>query len=112
SPAKTAEAARSAFADLKRTVELLGDELAGFRRRAQTAEARVRELEKEVRKAEERAIGAEVRAEAPLSPDQVSAREAALMQDNEKLRRRLAAATKRVGVLLERIRFLREQESQ
>lgn len=109
---KGPDAATGAFADLRRTVNLLGEELAGFRKRAQTAEARVRELEKDLKKSEERAIRAEVRAEAPASPDQISVREAELARENEQLRRRLGVVTKRVRVLLERLRFIREQESQ
>ncbi|HLV25299.1 MAG TPA: hypothetical protein VKZ41_03230 [Gemmatimonadales bacterium] len=104
--------ARRAFAELRRTVTLLGEELASFRRRAQTAEARVRELERDLKRADERASKAELMAAAPLSPDQVSRREALLRQENEQLRERLGSATSRLRVLLGRLRFLREQESQ
>jgi hypothetical protein len=106
------EEATRAFLELRRTVLLLGEELAGFRRRAQMAEARVRELERELKRADERAAKAEVKASAPLSPEQVSEREAALMKENEQLRKRLSLVRKRVKVLLGRLRFLREQETQ
>lgn len=103
---------RHAFAELRRTVVLLGEELASFRRRAQTAEARVRELERDLKRADERISRAELKAAEPVSPEQLSRREALLREENDELRKRLSSATSRLKVLLGRLRFLREQESQ
>ena len=86
-----------AFRDLEQLVRHLGDELAGFRRRALLAEARVKELENEgsqpaVR--EQRELG-----------DRVNQ----LEHDNAILRSRLEAATVRTRQMLERVRFIRQQ---
>lgn len=103
--------AAEAFIGLRQTIALLGEELAGFRRRAQSSEARVRELERELKRAEERARKAEAFAAAPLAPEHRSAREAELAQENEKLRQRLGDASRRMHVLVDRLRFTREQEA-
>lgn len=111
--AAAAEAATAAFAELRRLVGLLAEELAGFRRRAIAAEARVKELEQALEQAKERAIRAEALAEAGTRGGETpTPREAALARENEQLRRRLDAASQRIRVLLERLRFIREQESQ
>jgi hypothetical protein len=86
-----------AFRELEQLVRHLGDELAGFRRRALVAEARVRELEVEgaqpgVR--EQRALG-----------DQLTR----LEHDNAVLRGRLESATARTKAMLDRVRFIRQQ---
>jgi len=88
-----------AFRELEQLVRHLGDELAGFRRRALVAEARVRELEQEhegsqpgVR--EQRELG-----------DQLTR----LEHDNAVLRGRLEAATARTKAMLDRVRFIRQQ---
>ena len=86
-----------AFRELERLVRHLGDELAGFRRRALVAEARVRELEVEGSQPgarEQRALG-----------DQLTK----LEHDNAVLRGRLESATARTKAILDRVRFIRQQ---
>ncbi len=88
-----------AFDELRWLVRMLAEEIASFRRRALAAEARVRELE-----------------QAGAGPPQLVADEAltarakALSDENAELRRRLAAASERTAQMLERLRFLRQQE--
>jgi|SRR5215210_841167 len=86
-----------AFRDLEQLVRHLGDELAGFRRRALLAEARVKELESEESQPE-------VRQHRELG-DRVNQ----LEHDNAILRGRLEAATERTSQMLERVRFIRQQ---
>ena len=86
-----------AFRDLEQLVRHLGDELAGFRRRALLAEARVKELESEESQPE-------VRQQRELSD-----RLTQLEHDNAILRDRLEAATARTRLMLERVRFIRQQ---
>jgi predicted nucleic acid-binding Zn-ribbon protein len=86
-----------AFRDLEQLVRHLGDELAGFRRRALLAEARLRELESE-----------------DAQPDVKQARELSdritqLEHENAVLRGRLDSATERTRQMLERVRFMRQQ---
>jgi hypothetical protein len=86
-----------AFRELEQLVRHLGDELAGFRRRALVAEARVRELELEGSQPgvkEQRELG-----------DQLTR----LEHDNAVLRGRLEAATARTKAMLDRVRFIRQQ---
>lgn len=75
-------------------VHHLADELAGFRRRALTAESRLKEVE-----------GHEGGA---ASLDLVN-RCAELEQENERLRAKLDATTARAKQMLERVKFLRQQ---
>jgi hypothetical protein len=82
-----------AFRELEGLVRHLGDELAGFRRRALQAESRVRQLE------EAGGVAA--------SLDRL----AALEQENADLRQRLGGAVDRTQALLDRVRFLRQQGS-
>jgi len=86
-----------AFRDLEQLVRHLGDELAGFRRRALLAESRVKELESEESQPE-------VREQRELSD-----RLTQLEHDNAILRGRLEAATARTRLMLERVRFIRQQ---
>jgi chromosome segregation ATPase len=79
----------AAFQDLALLVRHLEDELASFRRRALSAEARVKELEA--------SVGSE--------PTDVSA----LKRENAQLKERVDAATARTRQLLERVRFVRQQ---
>lgn len=86
-----------AFRELEQLVRHLGDELAGFRRRALVAEARVRDLENE-----------------DAQPDVREQRELGdrlnlLEHENAILRGRLEAATARTKAMLERVRFIRQQ---
>ena len=81
-----------AFRELAHLIGQLGEEMAGWRRRAQTAEARVKELE------------------AAATPTTKGSRHAAsLEKENAELRARLDAAKSRVKHLLDRTRFLRQQ---
>ena len=86
-----------AFRDLEQLVRHLGDELAGFRRRALLAESRLRELESEDR--------------APEVPQQraLDERVTELEHENAVLRARLDSATERTRQMLERVRFIRQQ---
>ena len=86
-----------AFRELEQLVRHLGDELAGFRRRALVAEARVRDLESEDSQPE-------VRQQRELG-DRLNQ----LEHENAILRSRLEAATTRTKAMLERVRFIRQQ---
>ena len=89
-----ADRASGAFAELHQLVRYLGEELAQFRRRALQAEARVRTLEGHMGQA-----GAAT-----------TERVAALEEENDELRRRLAAAGEQARQMLDRLRFLRQQQ--
>jgi len=86
-----------AFRDLEQLVRHLGDELAGFRRRALLAESRLRDLESEER--------------APNVTQQraLDERVTELEHENAVLRARLESATERTRQMLERVRFIRQQ---
>jgi cell shape-determining protein MreC len=86
-----------AFRELDTLVRRLADELAGFRRRALVAEARVRELEDQ--------------AAQPARQQQrdLSARVQVLERENASLRERLDSATDRTSQMLDRVRFMRQQ---
>jgi hypothetical protein len=86
-----------AFRDLEQLVRHLGDELAGFRRRALLAESRLKEFESEER--------------APDMTRQVALDEQVteLEHENAVLRARLESATERTRQMLERVRFIRQQ---
>jgi hypothetical protein len=81
----------AAFRDLAQLVRHLEDELASFRRRALSAEARVKELE------------------ANSGGDSLDA--VALERENADLRIRLEGASTRTQQLLERVRFVRQQSA-
>ena len=99
--------AAAAVAELRILVHRLADEVAAFRRRALQAETRVRELEATVDRlraaAEPDATGAEV-----VDPQRLAELEAA----NAELRHRLEQAAERTRQLLERTRFLRQQQGE
>ena len=82
------------FAQLSRLVRRLGEELAGYRKRALTAEARLKTVEDEASRV------------AGTSPQRVLE----LERDNEELKGRLAAARARTDRMLARVRFLKQQE--
>jgi len=84
-----------AFRDLELVVRNLADELASFRRRALTAEARLRDLEG--RKPDE-----------PGAPA-LTSRVEELEKENAELNARLVEASGRAQQMLERVRFLRQQ---
>ena len=81
----------AAFRELAHLIGLLGEDMASWRRRAQAAEARVKELE------------------APHPAKGSSKNTGALEKENAELRARLKAARDRVEQLLERTQFLRQQ---
>ena len=83
-----------ALRELQALVRHLADELAGFRRRALLAEARVRELE-------------DVSGDA--GQPGMRARVSQLEQENAVLRSHLELATSRTQTMLDRVRFLRQQ---
>lgn len=84
-----------AMQELSTLVRHLADDLAGFRRRALVAEARIKEIE-----AAEEGGG--------LASDLVD-RCARLERENEKLQNRLETASARARQMLDRVRFLRQQ---
>ena len=89
----------TAFRELEMLVRHLGDELAGFRRRALVAESRVRELELDGKGGHP-----SVRQRRELAD-----RCTELEQENAALKGRLAAATLRARQMLDRVRFIRQQ---
>jgi hypothetical protein len=82
----------AAFAELQQLVRHLGDELAGFRRRALQAEARVKAID---------SSGGSSR----MTPERMEK----LERENAELRKRLEAARARTRQVLDRVRFLRQQ---
>src|SRR4051812_49366674 len=82
----------AAFRDLETTIRRLVDELAAFRVRAQSAEAKL--------KGYEGATG---------SASKAGARMAKLEEENAKLRTQVDAARTSTKGMLERVRFLRQQ---
>ena len=81
----------AAFRELAHLIAQLGEEMASWRRRAQAAEARVKEIES-----------------AGSSP-KGSRHAASVERENAELRGRLEAASDRVRHLLDRTQFLRQQ---
>jgi predicted nucleic acid-binding Zn-ribbon protein len=82
-----------AFRELEQLVRNLGEELAGFRRRALSAENRLKALE------------------AAHGPSDLFSHEklAAVEHENADLKRRLADATERTNQVAAQLRFLRQQ---
>jgi len=89
-----AQAEKRAIQELDVLVHHLAEELAGFRRRALTAESRLRELEGQ---------------EGGKASVELASRCSDLEQENEKLRGKLDAATARAKQMLDRVKFLRQQ---
>src|SRR4051812_2871003 len=83
-----------AVRELDVLVHHLAEELANFRRRALTAEARIKDLESH----EGGAVGFEL-----------ASRVSKLEQENEQLQTKLDAAGARAKQMLDRVRFLRQQ---
>jgi len=83
-----------AVRELDVLVRHLADELASFRRRALTAEARLKELEAH---------------EGGVASLELANRVAELERENELLANRLEAAGTRAKQMLDRVRFLRQQ---
>lgn len=84
---------RTAFRELEQLVRHLADELAGFRRRALQAEARLKETD-----------GGSGNGRSQRSPE--------LERENRQLRAKLKQARERTRDVLERVRFLRQQAQQ
>ncbi len=83
-----------AFRELSTLVRHLGDELASFRKRALGAEARVKAME----------------AAGSTDVEGLAERVAQLEAENSELHNRLDAARGRARHMLERVRFLRQQQ--
>jgi hypothetical protein len=88
----------TAFREMEQLVHHLADELAGFRRRALLAEARLRELE-----------GREAAKPGKQQQRELADRCTHLEHENAALKGRLEAATARTQQMLERVRFIRQQ---
>jgi hypothetical protein len=80
--------------ELEVLVRHLADELAGFRRRALVAEARLKEMESH---------------EGGAASLELVTRCSQLEQENERLQSRLDTATARARQMLDRVKFLRQQ---
>ena len=89
-----AQADNHAIHELDTLVRHLADELAAFRRRALTAESRLKEVESH---------------EGGAMALDLSARVNQLEEENEQLRTRLDDAAARTRQMLDRVRFLRQQ---
>lgn len=101
----TGDEAGAAVAELRILVHRLSDEVAAFRRRAIAAESRVREVEaRDAQAAQASAHGAVV----PPDPEAI----ARLERENAELRERLGQAAERTRQLLDRARFLRQQQGE
>lgn len=87
----------AAVQELEILVRHLADELAGFRRRALTAESRLKELE---------GMAGRPAVEAQRA---LSARCAQLERENSALTGQLESAATRARQMLERVRFIRQQ---
>lgn len=83
-----------AFRELTLLVRHLGDELASFRKRALTAESRVKAMD----------------VAGSTNTEGLAERVAQLEAENTDLRTRLEAARGRARHMLERVRFLRQQQ--
>jgi hypothetical protein len=84
----------AAFRELEILVHYLAEELAGFRRRAQVAEARLKDVEGH---------------EAGMASLDLAARCTELEHENERLKKKLTAANTRATQMLDKVRFLRQQ---
>lgn len=93
----SARSENTVFRELETLVRHLADELAGFRRRALLAEAKVRE--------------ADIQGTAPVIQEKrdLSDRVTQLEHENAALTGRLGAATARTKQMLDRVRFIRQQ---
>jgi hypothetical protein len=112
----------AAFRELEQLIRALGDEMAGWRRRAHEAEARLKETEARLARqpaekqvttaaaAPSAAVGAAAgRVTQPADSGAANQLVAALQRENQDLRLRLEAARQRTRQLLDRVRFLRQQ---
>ena len=90
----SAPADAAAFRELEILVHHLAEELAGFRRRAQAAEARLKEVEGH---------------EGGMASLDLAARCTELENENNRLKKKLDAANGRAKQMLDKVRFLRQQ---
>ena len=104
--------AAAAVAELRILVHRLSDEVAAFRRRAIAAEARLRALEARgaATGGSEAGAAAAPAGDAPPPADLEAV--ARLERENAELRARLGQAAERTRQLLERARFLRQQQGE
>jgi predicted RNase H-like nuclease (RuvC/YqgF family) len=97
----------AAFRELEQLVQAMADEMAALRRRAQTAEARLRQTELDL------SGGA---APAKQGSGTGEARDGRSRKDmereNAELKRRLALARERAEQLIAQVRFLRQQQAE
>ena len=93
-PEEPVSSGKHAVKELEVLVRHLADELAGFRRRALVAEARLKEMEGH---------------EGGSASLELVSRCAQLEQENERLQSRLETATSRAKQMLDRVKFLRQQ---
>lgn len=113
--AQAESAGKAAFAELETVVHHVTEQLAGFRRRALAAEARVRELEQLLAETQAElqvlttAARRAVVAKAPQATPVAGALDPVLVAENQALRTRLAQATEQARRLTDGVRFLRQQ---
>jgi hypothetical protein len=103
--------AAAAVGELRILVHRLADEVAAFRRRALQSETRVRELEAELASRDAAAAAVPPGTGEPLAPEDL-ARLHQVEAENAELRQRLEQAADRTRQLLERARFLRQQQGE
>jgi predicted RNase H-like nuclease (RuvC/YqgF family) len=89
----------TALLELESVLRAIGEEMVALRRRAQVAEARVREMER----------GGQLPLDAVSSAPPADARVDDLEKENGELRGRLESARDRASELADRLRFLRQQ---
>jgi hypothetical protein len=89
-----AQAEKTAVQELDVLVRHLADELAGFRRRALLAEARLKEVEGQ---------------EGGAASLELAGRCSELERENTRLKTKLDAASARAKQMLDRVKFLRQQ---
>ena len=120
----------AAFRELDTLVRNLSEQLAGYRRRALSAESRARDLEHQITTLEAKLEAARETAAVATGLQQASAQSVAsdrspagepvpgqvagsgeLSAENERLRARLSEARERTALVADRVRFLRQQLS-
>lgn len=112
-PERPDSAGRAAFLELENVIRNVTDQLAGFRRRALSAESQVRDLERALGEAEQATAKAVAEARQSVAPAPISGERSeadkALIAENAALRARLDEAGERTRQISERVRFLRQQ---
>lgn len=92
----------AALRELEAVLRAVGEEMIALRRRAQVAEARIRELER----------GEQLALDNAMSGGRADAHAADLERENLELKGRLDSARERAAQLADRLRFLRQQYSE